>query len=80
MWPVEWDDCTQGKGEVTNFPAAQLTAARAKIDIAMRQASALSYSCLRLHWQLAPFDDVRVRQARSLAFDRNVLVLQRQRH
>jgi peptide/nickel transport system substrate-binding protein/oligopeptide transport system substrate-binding protein len=71
---VEWGDFTQGKGDVANFPAAQLAAARAMKDVAVQQTPALFYSFVRLNWQLVPFDDVRVRQAFSLALDRYALI------
>ena len=71
---VEWSDFTQGKGDVANFPTAQIAAARAMKDVAVQQTPMLSYWYLAPNWRLAPFDDVRVRQAFSLALDRNALM------
>jgi peptide/nickel transport system substrate-binding protein/oligopeptide transport system substrate-binding protein len=73
---VEWSDFTQGKGDVANFPAAQLAAARALKEVTVQQTPMLSYWYVAPNWQLAPFDDARVRQAFSLALDRNALALQ----
>jgi peptide/nickel transport system substrate-binding protein/oligopeptide transport system substrate-binding protein len=70
---VEWDDFMQGKGDVANFPAAQLTAARALKGATVFDTPALSLSYLAPNWTVAPFDDARVRQAFSLALDRNAL-------
>ena len=39
----------------------------------MQQVPALSYSFLAINWNYAPFDDVRVRQAFSLALDRQAI-------
>ena len=71
---VEWGDFTQGKGDVANFPTTQIATARAMKDVAVQQTPMLSYWYVAPNWQLAPFDDVRVRQAFSLALDRNALI------
>jgi peptide/nickel transport system substrate-binding protein/oligopeptide transport system substrate-binding protein len=70
---VEWSDFTQGKGDVSNFPSAQLAEARALKGATVFDTAALSLSYLAPNWRIAPFDDVRVRQAFSLALDRNAL-------
>ena len=56
-----------------NLPAAQLTAARALKGATVFDTPALSLSYLAPNWTVAPFNDARVRQAFSLALDRNAL-------
>jgi peptide/nickel transport system substrate-binding protein/oligopeptide transport system substrate-binding protein len=73
---VEWNDFTQGKGDVSPVLAPQLAAARAMRTITVQQTPMLTYWYVKPSWALAPFDDVRVRQAFSLALDRNALALQ----
>ncbi len=73
---VLWQDFAQGKGDVASIPTAQYGTARALKGVTVQQTPMLVYWYLRLNWQLAPFDDVRVRQAFSLALDRNALALQ----
>jgi oligopeptide transport system substrate-binding protein len=45
-------------------------------DVVIQRTPLLSSRSVTPNWQLAPFDDVRVRQAFSLALDRNALVLE----
>jgi len=71
---AEWSAFTQGKGDASNFPSVQLAAARATKGVVVRQAPTLGIRFLRPNWQLAPFDDVRVRQAFSLALDRTAIL------
>jgi peptide/nickel transport system substrate-binding protein/oligopeptide transport system substrate-binding protein len=60
--------------EASAFPAAQLATARALKGVTVQQTPTLGLSFERLNWQLAPFDDVRVRQAFSLALDRTLVL------
>jgi peptide/nickel transport system substrate-binding protein/oligopeptide transport system substrate-binding protein len=71
-----WGDFAQGKGDTASILPAQYAMARALKGITIQQTPALNFSYLRLNWQLAPFDDARVRQAFSLALDRSALALQ----
>ncbi len=71
---AEWSAFTQGKGDASNFPSVQLAAARATKGVVVRQAPTLGIRFLRPNWHLAPFDDVRVRQAFSLALDRTTVL------
>jgi peptide/nickel transport system substrate-binding protein/oligopeptide transport system substrate-binding protein len=68
-----WQAFAQGKGDVGFVPAAELAAARAMKEITIQQTPMLTYWYVTPNWQLAPFDDVRVRQAFSLALDRTTL-------
>jgi oligopeptide transport system substrate-binding protein len=71
-----WQVFPQGKGDIGFVPAAELAAARAMKEITIQQTPMLNYWYVAPNWQLVPFDDARVRQAFSLALDRNALVLQ----
>jgi peptide/nickel transport system substrate-binding protein/oligopeptide transport system substrate-binding protein len=71
---VEWGDFTHGKGDASAFPAAQLATARALNGVTVQQTPTLGLSFVWLNWQLAPFDDVGVRQAFSLALDRTLVL------
>ena len=71
---VLWQGFAQGKGDVGSIPAAQYATARAMKDVTVQQTPLLSYWYVRPNWGFAPFDDVRVRQAFSLALDRNALI------
>jgi ABC-type oligopeptide transport system substrate-binding subunit len=73
---VLWQDFAQGQGDIASIPSAQYATAQAMTGITVQQTPMLVYWYLRLNWQLAPFDDVRVRHAFSLALDRNALALQ----
>jgi peptide/nickel transport system substrate-binding protein/oligopeptide transport system substrate-binding protein len=71
---VEWSDFTHGNGDVSIVPAPQRATAQATKDVAVRQTPTLAIAFLRLNWQRAPFHDVRVRQAFSLALDRTTIL------
>jgi peptide/nickel transport system substrate-binding protein/oligopeptide transport system substrate-binding protein len=68
-----WQAFAQGKGDIGFVPAAQLTAARTMKDVTVQQTPLLTYWYVTPNWQLAPFDDMRIRQAFSLALDRATL-------
>ncbi len=63
-----WADYQAGVGDIGFPPADNLSAARALAGYA--EVPTLSVYFLRVNWTLAPFDDVRVRNAFSLAIDR----------
>jgi peptide/nickel transport system substrate-binding protein/oligopeptide transport system substrate-binding protein len=67
---TEWADYKSGVGDSSNFPSTELATAKALKGSQYQQVTALSVSYLRVNWALAPFDDVRVRNAFSLAIDR----------
>jgi peptide/nickel transport system substrate-binding protein/oligopeptide transport system substrate-binding protein len=71
---VEWSIFTQGTGDASTVPVAQLATAQAMNGVMVQQTPTLGISFLRLNWQRAPFDDVRVRQAFSLALDRTTIL------
>jgi ABC-type oligopeptide transport system substrate-binding subunit len=66
-----WDDYGVGVGDI-GFPPANAVA-QAKTHPGYAEVLSLSVSYLRVNWALAPFDDVRVRNAFSLAIDRQAL-------
>jgi peptide/nickel transport system substrate-binding protein/oligopeptide transport system substrate-binding protein len=70
---VQWNDFAQGKGDSTLVPSAALAAARALHGVVVYSSPALSVTYLTPNWAVAPFDDVRIRQAFSLALDRTAL-------
>jgi peptide/nickel transport system substrate-binding protein/oligopeptide transport system substrate-binding protein len=71
---VEWNDFTQGKGDVAiAYSAAAIAQARTLPGVIVQQVPSLALSFLAINWKIAPFDDVRVRQAFSLALDREAV-------
>jgi peptide/nickel transport system substrate-binding protein/oligopeptide transport system substrate-binding protein len=68
-----WQDFTQGMGDAGFMPSTELAAAHAMKGVTVQQTPLLTYWYVTPNWQLAPFDDVRVRQAFSLALDRTTL-------
>jgi peptide/nickel transport system substrate-binding protein/oligopeptide transport system substrate-binding protein len=67
-----WADYLVGIGDVGYPPPTSLTSARRLAGY--NEVPTLSVRYLRVNWALAPFDDVRVRNAFSLAIDRKALV------
>jgi oligopeptide transport system substrate-binding protein len=68
-----WADYKSGVGDASGFPATELATAKALKGSTYQEVTALSVSYLRVNWALAPFDDVRVRNAFSLAIDRKAI-------
>ncbi len=66
-----WNDYLGGVGDI-GFPPAT---AQAKTLPGYAEVPALAVRYLRVNWALAPFDDVRVRNAFSLAIDRQAIAL-----
>jgi oligopeptide transport system substrate-binding protein len=66
-----WADYQVGLGDVGFPPAHDLKNARALPGY--HETPQLSVAYLRVNWALAPFDDVRVRNAFSLAIDRKAI-------
>jgi oligopeptide transport system substrate-binding protein len=66
-----WADYQVGLGDVGFPPAHDLTQARPLPGY--HETPQLSVYFLRVNWALAPFDDVRVRNAFSLAIDRKAI-------
>jgi peptide/nickel transport system substrate-binding protein/oligopeptide transport system substrate-binding protein len=62
---------TSGKDDIGYPPAAQLAQARQQKDF--HQVGVLWVNYLGLNWKMAPFDDVRARQAFALALDKDSL-------
>jgi ABC-type oligopeptide transport system substrate-binding subunit len=60
-------------GDVGFMPSTELAAARAMKSITVQQTPLLHNWYVTPNWQLVPFDDMRVRQAFSLALDRTAL-------
>jgi ABC-type oligopeptide transport system substrate-binding subunit len=67
-----WDDYQVGVGDVAFPPANSVALARTLGGYTAAPALGLFY--LNVNWALAPFDDVRVRNAFSLAMDRKAMV------
>lgn len=67
-----WADYSAGVGDVGYPPPTNLPSARTLAGY--HEAPALHVYYLRVNWALAPFDDVRVRNAFSLAIDRKAMV------
>jgi ABC-type oligopeptide transport system substrate-binding subunit len=69
---TEWDDFQAGLGDV-GFPPAN-DVAHARTLAGYTEGPALGVFFLNVNWALTPFDDVRVRNAFSLAIDRKAMV------
>jgi oligopeptide transport system substrate-binding protein len=63
-----WRDYFVGKGDYANVPASEALSARSLPGF--QEKSSLSVSYIVPNWRIAPFDDLRVRQAFFLALDR----------
>jgi oligopeptide transport system substrate-binding protein len=71
---TEFADYKSGVGDVASlFPAAEATTAKSLRGSTYHQSSQLGVQYIEENWALAPFDDVRVRNAFSLAMDRNAI-------
>jgi oligopeptide transport system substrate-binding protein len=70
---TQWADYKSGVGDASSFPSTELATAKALKGSTYQEVTALSVSYLRVNWALAPFDDVRVRNAFSLAIDRKAI-------
>jgi peptide/nickel transport system substrate-binding protein/oligopeptide transport system substrate-binding protein len=70
---TEWADYKSGVGDSSNFPSTEVATAKALKGSQYQQVTALSISWLQMSQALAPFDDVRVRNAFSLAIDRKAI-------
>jgi peptide/nickel transport system substrate-binding protein/oligopeptide transport system substrate-binding protein len=71
---TEFADYQAGAGDVaTLFPAAEITTAKSLRGSTYYTSTELAVDYLRVNWALKPFDDVRVRNAFSLAIDRNAI-------
>ena len=71
---TEFADYKSGVGDVSSlFPAAEITTAKTLRDSTYHSGTELAVSYLEENWALKPFDDVRVRNAFSLAIDRNTI-------
>jgi peptide/nickel transport system substrate-binding protein/oligopeptide transport system substrate-binding protein len=71
---TEFADYKSGVGDVASlFPAAEVTTAKSLRGSTYHQSSQLGVQYIEENWALAPFDDVRVRNAFSLAIDRNAI-------
>jgi peptide/nickel transport system substrate-binding protein/oligopeptide transport system substrate-binding protein len=73
MVDAAWTDFTAGNGDLSQPPVTQLEAAKSTKATVFQQAQLLSISWLQPNWHIAPFDDVRVRQAFSLAINRQTI-------
>ncbi|HEY7021717.1 MAG TPA: peptide ABC transporter substrate-binding protein [Ktedonobacterales bacterium] len=72
---TEWQDFTRGAGDSASIYSDALTIAQARTlaGVVLQQVPSLGFSFLAINWKYAPFDDVRVRQAFSLALDRQAI-------
>jgi peptide/nickel transport system substrate-binding protein/oligopeptide transport system substrate-binding protein len=71
---TEWADFKSGVGDLSQlFPAAEINTAKSLRDATYHSGTELAVSYIEENWALAPFDDVRVRNAFSLAIDRNAI-------
>ena len=70
---TQWADYKSGVGDASTFPSTELATAKALKGSTYQEVTALSVSCLQISQAIAPFDDVRVRNAFSLAIDRKAI-------
>jgi ABC-type oligopeptide transport system substrate-binding subunit len=68
-----WADYKSGQGDLGYFPAAELATAKALHGSTEYETPGLTVHYVFLNWSKPPFDDVRVRNAFSLAMDRKAL-------
>jgi peptide/nickel transport system substrate-binding protein/oligopeptide transport system substrate-binding protein len=71
---TEFADYKAGVGDMSQlFPAAEINTGKSLRGSTYHQSTELAIDYLRVNWALKPFDDVRVRNAFSLAIDRNAI-------
>jgi oligopeptide transport system substrate-binding protein len=70
---VAWDAYKSGVGDVGYPPTAEWDIAKTLKGTSFHQTPMLAFSYLVPNWRQAPFDDVRVRNAFSLALDRQAI-------
>jgi oligopeptide transport system substrate-binding protein len=71
---IAWPDFVSGVGDSASpDSAAAMETARTLHGVIVQQVPSLTFSFLAINWKIAPFDDVRVRQALSLALDRRAI-------
>jgi peptide/nickel transport system substrate-binding protein/oligopeptide transport system substrate-binding protein len=68
-----WADYKSGQGDLGYFPAAEINTAKGLKNSTYHESGELAIDYLRVNWATAPFDDVRVRNAFSLAIDRKAI-------
>jgi oligopeptide transport system substrate-binding protein len=68
-----WANFTAGKGDLSQPPLEYLGGSSRLKDTVIQQTPLLSISWLQPNWHIAPFDDLPVRQAFSLALDRRAI-------
>jgi len=68
-----WADYKSGVGDLGYFPAAEINTAKTLKGSTYHTGTELAIDYLRVNWALKPFDDARVRNAFSLAIDRNLI-------
>jgi peptide/nickel transport system substrate-binding protein/oligopeptide transport system substrate-binding protein len=77
MYPnasIAWPDFISGEGDSASpDTAAAMATARTLHGVIVQQIPSLAFTFLAINWKLAPLDDVRVRQALSLALDRQAI-------
>ena len=77
---AQWQDFTHGDGDsahpyisVSDSDTSAIAQARTLPGVVLQQVPDLSLQYLAINWKYAPFDDMRVRQAFSLALDRQAI-------
>jgi oligopeptide transport system substrate-binding protein len=74
MYPnasIAWPDFISGVGDSASPDnGAAMATARTLHGVVLQRVPSLAFSYLAINWNYAPFDDARVRQAFSLALDR----------
>ena len=77
---AQWQDFTHGNGDsarpyisVSDSDTSSIAQARTLPGIVLQQVPDLTLQYLAINWKYAPFDDMRVRQAFSLALDRQAI-------
>ena len=77
MYPnasIAWPDFISGVGDSASLDnGAAMATARTLHGVVLQRVPSLSFQYLAINWNYAPFNDVRVRQAFSLALDRRAI-------